>query len=227
MNSYVDEFKIKGLIDIDGIVNDKAQYMKTINYDKNNGIIEDFEYIIQTRGVNIQDIRNIQGIDLNKTYFNDIVKINQTFGIEACRTMIIRELINTYKDNDIDLNYSHFTIYGDLMTNIGFMTTLDRFGLNKLDSDPLSRASFEKPIEILLNAGLFGESDYMKSVSSRIIAGMCIKGGTNIVDVVLDKEMVENSEYIYNDSDQKYNKTFNEITQTNNEINEDVFIPTF
>ena len=168
------------------------------------------------------------GIDLNKTFFNDINKINETFGIEACRTMIIRELINTYKDNEVNVNYSHFTIYGDLMTNLGSMTSLDRFGLNKLDSDPLSRASFEKPVEILLAAGLFGESDYMKSVSSRIIAGLCIKGGTNLVDVLLDKEMIENSEYVYNDVGQKYNKTFNEITeQGTNELNEDVFIPDF
>ena len=228
MNSYIDEFKIKGIVDINGIVTDKAQHIKTINYDKDNGIIDDYEYFIQTRGINIQDIRNIQGIDLNKTFFNDINKINETFGIEACRTMIIRELINTYKDNDVNVNYSHFTIYGDLMTNLGSMTSLDRFGLNKLDSDPLSRASFEKPIEILLAAGVFGESDYMKSVSSRIIAGLCIKGGTNLVDVLLDKEMVENSEYVYNDIEQKYNKSFNEITeQGNNEINEDVFIPDF
>ena len=142
--------------------------------------------------------------------------------------MIIRELINTYKDNDVNVNYSHFTIYGDLMTNLGSMTSLDRFGLNKLDNDPLSRASFEKPIDILLAAGLFGETDYMKSVSSRIIAGMCIKGGTNLVDVMLDKEQIENSEYIYNDIGQKYNKTFNEISeQKENELNEDVFVPSF
>jgi DNA-directed RNA polymerase II subunit RPB1 len=228
MNSYIDEFKIKGITGIDSIVNDKAQHIKTINYNKDNGVVEDFEYFIQTRGTNIQEIRNIQGIDLNKTFFNDINKIYETFGIEACRTMIIRELINTYRDNDININYSHFTIYGDLMTNLGSMTSLDRFGLNKLDNDPLSRASFEKPIDILLAAGLFGETDYMKSVSSRIIAGMCIKGGTNLVDVVLDKEQIENSEYIYNEEGQKYNKTFNEISgQGENELNEDVFIPSF
>ena len=48
------------------------------------------------------------------------------------------------------------------------------------------------------------------------------------LDVMLDKEQIENSEYIYNDIGQKYNKTFNEITeQGKNEINEDVFIPDF
>ena len=34
MNSYIDEFKIKGIVDINGIVTDKAQHIKTINYDK-------------------------------------------------------------------------------------------------------------------------------------------------------------------------------------------------
>lgn len=227
MNSYIDEFKIKGINDIEGIIGDKSQKINTISYDENNGIVDDHENIILTRGINISDIRNIQGIDLNKTYFNDINKIYETFGVEACRTMIIHELMNTYRDNDVNINYSHFTIYGDLMTNLGFMTSLDRFGLNKLDSDPLSRASFEKPIEILLAAGLFGESDYMKSVSSRIIAGMCIKGGTNIVDVLLDKDMIENSEYIYNENTSKFDKNFNEIMEEKNEINEDVFIPSF
>ena len=35
------------------------------------------------------------------------------------------------------------------MTNLGFITSIDRHGVNKLDTDPLSRASFEMPIEQL------------------------------------------------------------------------------
>ena len=34
----------------------------------------------------------------------------------------------------------------------------------------------------------------MKNVSSRIIGGLCIKGGTGLCDLIMDNNMLENSE---------------------------------
>ena len=43
-----------------------------------------------------------------------------------------------------------------------------------------------------MNAGLYGEVDNMKSVSSRIIGGLCFLGGSNLPGVVIDRELIEN-----------------------------------
>ena len=97
------------------------------------------------------------------------------------------------------------------MTNNGTLISVDRHGLNKLDTDPLSRASFEKTVDQLLQAAVFGEIDSMNSVSSRIMGGLVIKGGTGAFDVILDSSLLEKSEYV-EDIQQKYRKTFNELT---------------
>ena len=110
------------------------------------------------------------------------------------------------------------------MTNNGSLTSIDRHGLNRLETDPLARASFEKTVDQLLNAAVFGEIDHMNSVSSRIMAGLVIKGGTGLCDIVLDVDLLENSEYI-EDIEHKYKKTFTELsadTVIEDVINKDI-----
>ena len=49
---------------------------------------------------------------------------------------------------------------------MGGLIAVNRHGANKLDTDPFSRASFEKTVEQLLAAAAFGESrSYSKRFS--------------------------------------------------------------
>ena len=43
------------------------------------------------------------------------------------------------------------------------------------------------------------------------MAGLVIKGGTGLCNVVLDSELIEKSEYVY-DVEHKYKKTFTELS---------------
>jgi len=227
MDMFIDEFKLKGISDIEDIRGDgKAVEERIISFDNPNQIMEkNTNYVIYTKGINMEAIKNIVGIDLNRTYCNDIITIYENFGIEAARNFIIRQIIAVLTSNGSGINYQHITIFGDLMTNVGTLTSIDRHGLNKLDTDPLSRASFEKTVDQLITAAIFNEVDHMKSVSSRIMAGLCIKGGTGLCNLILDKDLLENSEYTI-DIGQLYNKTYKDITSTQTkEIDEDVFIP--
>ncbi len=228
MDMFVDEFKLKGMPDIDDVrPNGKAIEERILSFGGEDQTMEkNSEYVIYTRGINMEAIKNIVGIDLNRTYCNDIITIYENFGIEAARNHIIREIISVLTSNGSETNYQHIEIFGDLMTQVGTLTSIDRFGLNKLDTDPLSRASFEKTVDQLITAAIFNEVDYMKSVSSRIMAGLCIKGGTGLCSLVLDKDLLENSEYTI-DIGQLYHKTYKDITSTlqTQELDEDVFIP--
>jgi hypothetical protein len=47
----------------------------------------------------------------------------------------------------------------------------------------------------LINAAVFNETDFMRSVSSRIMAGKIFRGGTGLCDVMLDNDILENSEF--------------------------------
>ena len=228
MDLFVDEFKLKGMPGIEDIRGGgKAFEERIISFDNSDNIIEkNSEYVIYTKGINMEAIKNIVGVDLNRTYCNDIISIYENFGIEAARNFIIRQIITVLTSNGSGTNYQHIEIFGDLMAHIGTLTSIDRHGLNKLDTDPLSRASFEKTVDQLITAAIFNEVDYMKSVSSRIMAGLCIKGGTGLCNLVLDKDLLENSEYT-TDIGQLYNKTYKDITSTlqTQEVDEDVFVP--
>ena len=227
MDMFVDEFKLKGIADIDEILGGgKAQEERYISFDNPDSVLEKkSEYVVYTKGINMDEIRNIIGVDLTRTYCNDIITVYEIFGIEAARNLIIRQIITVLTSNGSGTNYQHIGMFGDLMTNVGSLTSIDRHGLNKLDTDPFSRASFEKTVDQLITAAVFNEVDYMKSVSSRIMAGLCIKGGTGLCNLILDKDLLENSEYTI-DIGQLYKKTYEDITvQHQHEIDTEVFIP--
>jgi len=200
----VDGFKLKGINNITDINNIEEQ--KSADFDKDNALSTTLVYKIYTSGVNLTSVRYINNVDLTKTRCNDIVEIYNKFGIEAARTALNYEIKNVFDTTNVTNNLS---ILVDIMTNSGGLTSIDRHGLNKLDTDPLSRASFERPIDQLINAAFFGQVDKMRSVSSRIMAGLGFKGGTGFCDVLLDVNLLENSEY--NEELEVYKKNFAEL----------------
>lgn len=213
----IDPFKLKGITNIDDI--DAISNQRAISYEnKDESIVNKEEYIIQTVGVNLKDIRYINNIDIYKTITNDIIEVYNTFGIEAARTSLIREFKNVFAGGGASFNYQHLYLLADLITHKGSMVSIDRHGMKKTDKDPLAKSTFEKTVDILQEAAVFGQVDHMRSVSSRIMLGQCIKGGTGMCDIVLDIDMIENSEYL-EDIIPVYEDTFNTLT-TNTMFND-------
>ncbi len=226
----IDKFKLKG---ISGVYEKTgAIEERVLKFDKESGSInKDNQFVIYTQGVNLYDIRYLIGIDIYKTICNDIVQIYETFGIEAARAIIIREISLAFKRHGADVNYNHLSVIVDLMTVNGMLMSVDRHGMNKSDNEPLARVSFEKMVEQLITSAVFNETDNMKSVSSRIMAGLVVKGGTGMCDVILDTELLEKSEYI-EETIGDYEGTYKDIN-TSNVINDlikkeetgDIFMP--
>jgi DNA-directed RNA polymerase II subunit RPB1 len=194
LNIIETNFRVKGIDSIE-----KAYCKKEIEYvfDKETGkIVEKEEFVITTKGSNIHDIFYYEGVDNKRTMSNDVYSIYKIWGIEATRSALIKEINSIYYNNSVDLNFQHLSILVDIMVQTGSVTPVNRYGINKLDTDPLSRASFEKTIEQLIQAAVFQEKDKMNSVSSRIIAGRVINGGTGMMDILVDTYKLENTEYI-------------------------------
>jgi len=228
----IDRFKLKGISginDIDSIANEDMIVFNNENHEKE---IKK-HHVIYTSGVNMIDIRYLNGIDVNKTTCNDVVLIYELFGIEAARAVLIRELHYAYeKAGTIVPNYQHISSLVDIMTMNGYLTSIDRFGIGKSDIEPLTKASFEKTVDQLTIAAVYGESDNMKGVSSRIMAGLVIKSGTGLPNIVFDTDMLEKSEYVEDDK-VKYDKSYvpineNELMNVGNIDNDEttgIFIP--
>jgi DNA-directed RNA polymerase beta' subunit len=89
-----------------------------------------------------------------------------------------------------DINYRHLGLLVDVMCRSGRLMSVDRYGINKLNIGPLAKASFEETERILLKAAVFGEVDPVTGVSSNIMTGQTIRGGTAFADILLDEVAV-------------------------------------
>ena len=228
----LNKISIKGVQTIEKV--DRVDKQKVLAYNSDNSIKSDaYEYVIYTTGIDIEKIKTIKYIDFNTMYLNDIYTVYINFGIEAARTHIIKEADKIYNGGGNPINISHLALLADIMTNTGSITSIDRHGINRLDTDPLSRASFERTIEQLMMASAFNETDHMNSVSSRIMAGRCIKGGTGLCDVLMDNDMIENSEVTINTPNFMKNKNIeletsnliDNIINNKTYIEQNIFIP--
>ena len=192
-NMILYEFQLKGISYISDVPEIDKKLL--INFNEETGDLENKqEYIITTDGVNMNKLRYIRNVDINRTYCNEINTIYKLYGIKAARKALLKE-INMVFSGDNKLNYHHISILCDVMTNTGEIVSIDRHGFGRMDTDPLSKASFERTVEMLVNSAVFGEVDKVQSVSSRLIMGRAIKCGTGFPEILMDNDILENTEY--------------------------------
>lgn len=94
-------------------------------------------------------------------------------------------ILGTY---GIYVNYRHLATLCDVMTQRGILTSITRHGINRVDSGPLRKASFEETTEILLEAAFFGEFDPLTGITENIIFGQLCPYGTGSFSLVTDAE---------------------------------------
>lgn len=93
----------------------------------------------------------------------------------------------------IYVNYRHVATLCDIMTQRGLLTSITRHGINRIETGPLRRCSFEETVEILLEAAAYAEVDPLRGVSENIIMGQLAPMGTGCFDLMLDKEVLKSN----------------------------------
>lgn len=190
LNIVLENITLKG---IDGITDINMEEQRVLNFDKDTGASKvEKEFVVTTSGINLERLKYMKGVNLNRVSVNDIFTIYKNYGIEATRQILMIEYFKVLGDK---LNSTHLSLLVDMMTHNGETTSIDRHGLSKLESDPCARASFEQTMDHFINAAIFNEKDTMKSVSSNVMLGKVIPGGTGAFDLMLDTNKLENSEY--------------------------------
>lgn len=114
----------------------------------------------------------------------------QTLGIEAVRKTLINELRVVLGSYNIYVNYRHIATLCDVMCQKGRLTSITRHGINRLDTGPLRKCSFEETVEIMLEAAVFNEIDPLKGITESIMMGKTAPLGTGAFDIVLDKDVL-------------------------------------
>ena len=149
-------------------------------------------HLIDTNGTNLIDVLNLPNVDMYNTISNEVWEVYQVYGIEAARNCLIREIVAVLEYNGTYIAPRHINLLVDVMTNQGNLVSVDRHGVNKTDSGPLHRASFEETTAQITNASIFNEVDQMTGVSGNIMYGQFIPTGTNSFRIALDTDKIKN-----------------------------------
>ena len=225
----IEKFKLKGINNIES--NNIIEPTRYVNINNKGGIETFEEQCIYTSGVNLQQIRYIKDVDQTRINTDDITEIFKTFGIEFARNKLVSELLAANEDaGNNGINPQHISVLADIMCYGGSVVSADRHGMKNSVIDPLTKASFEKPIETLIAASVFGDVDKMRGVSSRLYVGSVFKGGTGYCDLILDTNMIVNSEYVDKQETKENiasssNTLANAILNDAENENDDIFIP--
>jgi DNA-directed RNA polymerase II subunit RPB1 len=158
------------------------------NKDDKDGVCD--EWFLNTSGINLKTVLEIDGVDPYRTYCNSFTAILNVFGIEAARASLARELFNVLSFDGSYVNHRHLALLVDVMTSKGYMMAITRHGINREQTGALMRCSFEETVEILLEAASIGEVDDCRGISENVMLGQLAPLGTGDLEVHLDQEML-------------------------------------
>ncbi|GAB6947086.1 DNA-directed RNA polymerase subunit A'' [Vulcanisaeta sp. JCM 16161] len=149
---------------------------------------KDGEWIIETEGTNLEAVLTIDGVDYRRTISNDIHEVAEVLGIEAARTVIMRELKKVLDQQGLDTDIRHLMLISDVMTWTGRVRQVGRHGVVGEKESPLARAAFEVTVKNLVEASIKGELESFRGVVESVLAGKYIPIGTGIVQLLMEFE---------------------------------------
>lgn len=121
-------------------------------------------------------------VDKVNTISNNVWDIYHTFGIEAVRQYMIEQFSNIMEG----INKCHVMLLVDKMTYLGTIASISRYSMRREDVGVFSRASFEETLDNFLNAGVYGQQEPVRGVSSSIICGKRAPIGTGLCELTFD-----------------------------------------
>lgn len=180
------EMTLRGLIGI------RKVFMREDNiamYNEAKGKFErSKEWVLDTDGVNMEEVMHLPEVDFRRVQSNDVVEILNVLGIEATRKALLFHVRMVISFDGSYVNYRHLGTLCDVMTQRGHLMAITRHGVNRTNLGPLMQCSFEETVEILMDAAIYNETDYMRAVSENIIFGQLAPIGTGVMDLHLDDE---------------------------------------
>ena len=185
--TILNEIILTGIKNIKGV----SMYPEHNNHEYDNikhEYVKKTQWVINTDGTNLEDVLIHPDVNPLKTISNDIYEVYDCLGLEAARQILSKEISDVFTFAGSYVNSRHVNLLVDIITNRGFLMSIDRHGINKSDRGPLAKCSFEETPDIIARAAIFGELDKVTSVSSNIMLGQEVPIGTGAVDIMFDEE---------------------------------------
>jgi DNA-directed RNA polymerase beta' subunit len=154
-------------------------------------------YAIQTTGTNLAEVVLIPEIDPFNVQSDSIIEMQEMFGIEAARQKIVTGMRWIGEGT---VNIRHLYIYADDMTSTGVVTSVDRSGASRRETNNwLLRIGFSSPTRTLEQAMINSGIDLVQGVTAPLLVGACPRLGTMYNQFMIDEDMIRNNTTRAND----------------------------
>eukprot|EP01087_Luapelamoeba_hula_P008948 TRINITY_DN2277_c0_g1_i2.p1 TRINITY_DN2277_c0_g1~~TRINITY_DN2277_c0_g1_i2.p1 ORF type:complete len:1803 (+),score=263.71 TRINITY_DN2277_c0_g1_i2:156-5564(+) len=186
------EMSLKGIENVRKVFMRKDKNKIQFNEDGGYGP-NDHDLVLDTEGCNLQAVLPFPDVDASRTSSNNIVEVIEVLGIEAVRGALFKELRNVISFDGSYVNYRHLAMLADVMTYRGHLMAITRHGINRVETGPLMRCSFEETADILLEAATYAEKDDLRGVTENIMLGQLAPLGTGCFDLLLNEAMLKDA----------------------------------
>ncbi|EGV63759.1 DNA-directed RNA polymerase subunit [Yamadazyma tenuis] len=138
---------------------------------------------LTTEGVNFRAMwEQDDFIDVNSITSNDIYQVLKTYGVEAARNTIVREINNVFERYAINVSSRHLDLIGDMMTREGTYLAFNRQGIDSSTS-AFMKMSYETTCQFITKSVLNGDKEELESPSAKIVMGKLSNVGTGTFDL--------------------------------------------
>ncbi|KAE8707153.1 DNA-directed RNA polymerase II subunit RPB1 isoform 4 [Hibiscus syriacus] len=158
------EMALRGIPDINKVF---IKHGKASKFDEAGGCKTREEWVLDTEGVNLLAVMCHEDVDARRTTSNHLIEVIELLGIEP--------------------------LSSDTMTYCGHLMAITRHGINRNDKGLMMRCSFQETVDILLDAAVYAESDYLRGVIENIMLGQLAPIGTGECTLYLNDEMLKNA----------------------------------
>ncbi|MFH8080428.1 MAG: DNA-directed RNA polymerase subunit A'' [Candidatus Aenigmatarchaeota archaeon] len=162
-----------------------ASYVSGVENVKNAVVVkEGNDWVVKTLGSNLEKIFQLEEVDFTRTYSNNFHEVEKILGIEAARTILIREINNTLKQQGLNVDERHITLVADIMCFTGEVRPVGRYGVAGTQSAVLSRAGFEETIKHLVRASVRNEVDEFEGIFDNVMINQQVPVGTGMFELI-------------------------------------------
>ena len=149
---------------------------------------ENDEFMIVTKGSALKQVLGVDEIDSSRIYCNDIDVVNNLFGVEASRAVVLKELMEVVENRGLSINERHALLIADVMTYSGEPRGMTRFGIVADKANVLTKASFETPLKHLGRGALLNERNYLSSITENVLTNQQVFVGTGFPKISVRKK---------------------------------------
>eukprot|EP00246_Nothoceros_aenigmaticus_P012765 TRINITY_DN409_c0_g1_i1.p1 TRINITY_DN409_c0_g1~~TRINITY_DN409_c0_g1_i1.p1 ORF type:complete len:1108 (-),score=233.51 TRINITY_DN409_c0_g1_i1:779-3940(-) len=189
-SNMLTEMALRGIPDIRKVF---IRETKKNKFDEVEGFKPETEWMLDTEGVNMLAVMCHEDVDATRTTSNHLIEVIEVLGIEAVRQALLKELRDVISFDGSYVNYRHLAILCDVMTYRGHLMAITRHGINRNDTGPMMRCSFEETVDILLDAAVYAEADHLRGVTENIMLGQLAPIGTGDFGLLLNEKMLQHA----------------------------------